>query len=229
MLRSLPSVLADLVDVATYVFVADQLVSRGGETAPGLGADWRRNLRFVIPVREPDRWSSPELIAKLQNLLGFMSEDNFKFEFVSGAGWFDGTDYFDFGGDIEEVVLFSGGLDSLCGAVERLSTSRSRILLVSHQSSSKIAKRQKELARELGTRFGNRVLHVPVRVTLHGLEPVERTQRTRSFLFAALATAVARITGADGFTLFENGERLLRAQSWSFGGQVRRFRSGRAG
>jgi hypothetical protein len=29
MLRSLPSVLADLVDVATYVFVADQLVSRG--------------------------------------------------------------------------------------------------------------------------------------------------------------------------------------------------------
>jgi 7-cyano-7-deazaguanine synthase in queuosine biosynthesis len=205
MLQSLPSVLADLLDVATYVFVADQLVRRGGATAPGLGMDWRRNLRFVVPVREPEKWSSSQTIGHLERLLGFMSEDNFRFEFAAGKGWSDATDYFEFGGEIEEVVLFSGGLDSLCGAVDRLSTSHSRVVLVSHQSSTKIANRQKELARELGARFEGRILHIPVRVAVRGLKPVETTQRTRSFLFAALGMAVARISGANGFTLFENG------------------------
>ena len=40
---------------------------------------------------------------------------------------------------------------------------------------------------------------------MQGIEPVERTQRTRSFLFGALAGTVARIAGASGFSLFENG------------------------
>jgi hypothetical protein len=40
---------------------------------------------------------------------------------------------------------------------------------------------------------------------MRGTEGSERTQRTRSFLFGALGAAVARIAGAAGFSLFENG------------------------
>src|SRR5688572_27718029 len=82
MLRSLPPILADLLDVATYVYAADQMVSRGGATATSLGSEWRRDLRFIVPVREPEAWVAPEVSSSLGQLLGFMSEDNFRFEFV---------------------------------------------------------------------------------------------------------------------------------------------------
>ena len=205
MLASLPATLADLLDVATYIYCADQLVSRGGSTGRQLGADWRRELRFVIPVREPDRWSSPEVTQRLERLLAFMSDDNTRFEFVRARDGPTGSGYFDFGSEVDEVALFSGGLDSLSGAVDRLSKGASRLLLVSHQSSTKIAKRQRELARELAARFPNRVLHIPVRVTMRGIEAVETTQRTRSFLFGALAATVAQVGHASRLALFENG------------------------
>ncbi len=128
-----------------------------------------------------------------------------RFEFIPAKNLPAGSDYFDFCTNIEDVVLFSGGLDSLAGAVDSLINNSARLLLVSHQSSTKIANRQKELARDLSARFPGRVLHVPVRISMHGNEGSERTQRTRSFLFGALGATVARIAGASGFSLFENG------------------------
>lgn len=205
MLKALPATLADLLDVAAYIYAADQMVSRGGETASRLGTDWRRDFHFVVSVREPERWASPEVSSALSQLLAFMSEDSFRFEFVQARDPPRATDYFDFGGEDEEVVLFSGGLDSLAGTVDRLLNGTARLLLVSHLSSTKIGSRQKELATELAQRFPRRVVHIPVRIRMHGLEPVERTQRTRSFLFGALAAIVARISGAAGFSIFENG------------------------
>jgi 7-cyano-7-deazaguanine synthase in queuosine biosynthesis len=205
MLATLPPVLADLLDVAAYVYAADRRVSRGGETASRLGADWRREMRFIIPVRAPERWSSPEVTGSLERLLGFMSEDSMRFEFLEAGDATGGSNYFDFGGDNAEVVLFSGGLDSLTGTIDRLASSDVPLLLVSHQSSTKIASRQKELAAELGRRFSSRITHFPVRVRMRGSEGSERTQRTRSFLFGALGAAVAHIADADGFSLFENG------------------------
>jgi 7-cyano-7-deazaguanine synthase in queuosine biosynthesis len=204
-----PDVLTDLLEIAAYVHCADQIVSRGGEVSRGLGADWRRDLRFIVPVREPDRWSSPEVRGSLQRLLGFMSDDTFRFEFVDMRDPPPVEGYLNFGEEIgdrsDEVLLFSGGLDSLAGAVDRLCNGKSRLLLVSHQSSTKIADRQYFLASELANRFPGRVLHVPVRLTKHGLRAVETTQRSRSFLFGALAALVSSMSGTHGFRCFENG------------------------
>ncbi len=43
MLADVPPVLTDLLEIAAYVYCADQLVSRGGESMRALGTDWRRN------------------------------------------------------------------------------------------------------------------------------------------------------------------------------------------
>ena len=106
----------------------------------------------------------------------------------------------------DEVVLFSGGLDSLSGAVEELSTNGKRIALVSHRSSSKIYDHQKQLVAELKPRFPKKVMHLPVLVTRQ--EPLrvqEYTQRSRSFLYTALACVVARLLGNNRIRFFENG------------------------
>jgi 7-cyano-7-deazaguanine synthase in queuosine biosynthesis len=205
MLTSVRGVLADLLEVATYIYCADQFVSRGGATGSGLSAGWRRDLRFVIPVREPDRWSSTEVTGSLQRVLAFMSDDNARFEFVRETAEPPATEYLDFGSGSDQVALFSGGLDSLAGVADRLAHGKGRLLLVSHQSSTKIANRQQELARDLARRFPNRVIHIPVRVHTQVAPATETTQRTRSFLFAALGAAVARVGGTNQLSLFENG------------------------
>ena len=71
MVADVPAELTDLLEVAAYVYCADQLVSRGGEATRALGGDWRRKLRFVVPVRKPELWTSVELKLGLERLLSF--------------------------------------------------------------------------------------------------------------------------------------------------------------
>jgi 7-cyano-7-deazaguanine synthase in queuosine biosynthesis len=211
MVANVPNLLTDLVEIATYVFCADQAVSRGGEVMKAMGTTWRRQFRFVIPVREPERWSSPEVSGALTDALTFLSDDEFRFEFTELSRPRAFQSYLDLERDAsaafrpDEVVLFSGGLDSLGGAIEELAGHGRGIALVSHQSSPKMSKRQKQLAAELTHRFPGRVLHVPVRVTRQGRGAPETTQRTRTFLFASLAIVVARMLGRNRILFFENG------------------------
>ena len=97
-------------------------------------------------------------------------------------------------------------LDSLAGAVEELSKNEQCIALVSHRSSSKIFDHQKRIVTELKRLFPKRVMHIPVQVTRQApLRVQEYTQRTRSFLYTALACAVARLFGNKRIRFFENG------------------------
>jgi 7-cyano-7-deazaguanine synthase in queuosine biosynthesis len=106
----------------------------------------------------------------------------------------------------DQVLLFSGGLDSLAGAVQELSLTDDRIVLVSHRSSDRVFSRQKDLAGALSTLFPERVLHVPVDITMkQELDDVEFTQRTRTFLFSAIGCIVAEMMGCARIRFFENG------------------------
>lgn len=101
--------------------------------------------------------------------------------------------------------MFSGGIDSLAGTVDSLAKGR-RLVLVGHHSAPKVVNVQKALVRKLRhLGFGRQLFHVTVNVTNTGTEPVEPTQRTRSFLFASLAFVLARMFDRDRFTFYENG------------------------
>jgi hypothetical protein len=45
LLESEPELLTDLVEIATYVFAADNLISRGGDALAKMGKAWRRSYR----------------------------------------------------------------------------------------------------------------------------------------------------------------------------------------
>jgi 7-cyano-7-deazaguanine synthase in queuosine biosynthesis len=212
LVRNIPSLLIDLIEIATYVFCADQAISRGGEVQQGMGADWRREFRFVIQVRNPGHWNRRNVSEALCSTLSFLSDDNYTFEFEKATHPVPFQNYLEFSGDSgvefkpDEIALFSGGLDSLSGAIEELSKNGTRVALVSHRSSSKIFDHQKYLVAELKQRFPNYVMHIPVLATRQGpLRVKEHTQRTRSFLYAALACVVARLFGNSRIRFFENG------------------------
>jgi hypothetical protein len=65
LLRNVPDVLVDLLEVASYIYAADAAIARGGKTDAQMGASWRRKFRFVIPVRQPDLWSSSAVLTAL--------------------------------------------------------------------------------------------------------------------------------------------------------------------
>jgi 7-cyano-7-deazaguanine synthase in queuosine biosynthesis len=210
---SVPDSVADLVEVATYVYCADQRFSRGGKAEFDYGDKWHRHFCFRIPVREPEVWGRPGLRDALKETLGFLSDDTVELEFVQHPrpARFDDYLFGDRRGDptgIEEVMLFSGGLDSLAGAVQEILVGRRKVALVSHRSTSKIGPTQRHLVRELSQRLADKShspLHLPVTINKGKRLAHEYTQRTRSFLFVAIGAAVARLLGRDRVRFYENG------------------------
>jgi hypothetical protein len=213
MVANLPPILADLIELATYVYIADQAVTRGGHTTGAHGELWRRRFRFVVPVRDLDTWNRQSVGEALTDLLTFLSEDEFSFEFVELTGGPSLQEYLDFGTTnplkmtADEVLLFSGGLDSLAGACETVLAHDRRPILVTHRSASKLYPRQDRLIAALRARASqDRLVHVPVRIRKASkLLDREYSQRTRSFLYACLAAVVAHMAGVPRVRFFENG------------------------
>jgi 7-cyano-7-deazaguanine synthase in queuosine biosynthesis len=103
--------------------------------------------------------------------------------------------------ELDEVCLFSGGLDSLIGALDLLKEGR-RPLLVSHYWDAETSKAQTSLLKKLVAKYAKSEIH-SVRVRLGfdrnhlGTEQTEETQRSRSFLFFALAALATSTLGED--------------------------------
>lgn len=210
MARDVPGPMQDLLDVAAYVFAADQAVGRGGRRETG--ELWRRRLSFHIPLRSPDLWSRRDVTESLIDALSFVSDDDYSFTFSSLDRAEPSQLYFEnLVSDLaaDEVVLFSGGIDSLGGAVEALIGRRRRVALVSHRSSPKRVPALEYLAGDLNRRVAGRVHHIPIWATKAEDVGREYTQRTRSFLYASLAAVVARMLGLSKIHFCENGVTSL--------------------
>ena len=81
MYHPVPPAFLDLLDVAAYVYAADQAVGRGGSGVTDYGACWRRDFVFRVPVRDPDLWRSPEVYTPLVSVLSFLTDDEYLLDF----------------------------------------------------------------------------------------------------------------------------------------------------
>jgi 7-cyano-7-deazaguanine synthase in queuosine biosynthesis len=211
MWRDVPTSLLDLIDIAVYVYCADQAITRGGDGVQDFGQNWRRRLFFRIPVRNVDLWNSKRTQAELVSTLSFLSEDEFHFQFEQLRKEEPFQHYLDFNttpfeGTVEEVVMFSGGIDSLGGAVQEAVVDKRRIVLVNHRSTQKLSRRHRDLVNLLGKKAeGASPIHIPVRINKKKHLGREYTQRTRSFLYVALGGTVATMVGLNRLRFYENG------------------------
>lgn len=206
----LPDRILDLLEIAAYVFAADRWTRRGTPESLEYHG-WARSFEFRIRVRDAEFWSASPVRKALREALLFMTGDKeYSFEFKSGHRT-PAANLFDLAKtslpipDEVTVLLFSGGLDSLAGAAECLNYRTSHLCLVSHESQPGTIRTQRALADALEERFPSRIMRVPFSLTLHRLRAAEETQRSRSFLFAAIAFAVAAALGQNEFQVCENG------------------------
>jgi hypothetical protein len=169
MVANVPPRLADLLEIASYVYCADQFSRRETTIMRDLGTAWRRTFCFEVPVRDLMFWSQSDVQNALFDLLGFLSEDAYAFRFHRTDRDERELDaYLDLGAETEtsdvasaaprftpnRIILFSGGLDSFAGAAETLLAKGERAVLVSHQSAALVRSRQADLVHALRRHTG---------------------------------------------------------------------------
>ena len=202
--------LIDLLEIAAYVYAADCSTSREGWTKSTVTENWQRDFTFVIPVRDHAFWSQGKTSTLLVDALQFLSSDKFTFDFRPSPPIITVQEFLDFGEedwpfyDVVRVIMFSGGLDSLTGAVETAKRGE-RLVLVSHRSVPAMDARQKKLFNKLKELYGPDMVRIPVWVNKDENIKGDYNQRTRSFLFSALGVVIAASVRAGGVRFFENG------------------------
>lgn len=212
-MKNPPAVLLDLLDLAAYLYAGDQCVPRGGTRSFDYGDRWDRRLRYVIPLRKPKAWDRAEVKEALAELLGWMTDDQFEFSFPKYEEAPKLPSYLEFDKDtpnptgIEEVCLFSGGLDSLAGAVKEAVVDGRRVALVSHSPAPQLHKRQEQLLKALAEKCKPRKRPFFVHVWANKSSKLTKdtSQRIRSFLYASLGAVIAGVFKLNRIRFYENG------------------------
>lgn len=180
---------------ALGVWAADKLLPRKSQPDA-----WTREIVLHLPTTPEWAGLSPPFARVLNFLTGDLWTIKARKSFLNLG----------FAGKWEQswqpdaVALFSGGLDSLVGAIDQLADGR-RLLLVSHHDYGQLASTQQGLAEALIGHYGpERVQHLNLRVQFP--EAPELTLRSRSLLFLALGLTAAAAFGPETPLLLpENG------------------------
>lgn len=213
----LPDRLIDLLEIASYIYVSDRLASRGGNDLIEYHS-WARDMKYKIKVRDINFWKQSKIKKSLSSLLCFMTGDKsytFNFDKLTTQKpmqpkLFQEDDLRQEYNEKVNVVLFSGGLDSLSGIIDTLETKQNeKICLVSHQPGSpSITRTQDQLFEALKNhdKYRNQIVgHIKLNCGLKETKAKEESQRTRSFLFLVFAFIVAYFHKQKTVTVFENG------------------------
>lgn len=205
--QEFPSIIADLIDLAVAIHTTDRLI-----TQP-LDQD-QAQILVVLPVRHPEILNTASLHNKLFSLL----------EWATGRRWFfDFQKRLDSGRFIEqqslllstethidEVALWSGGLDALAGVYTRLqANAREKFMLFGTGSNNKVYARQETVFKALQPYFHNNnrlnLCRVPIHFSDSKLHPKNKISRARGVVFTLLGSACAYLMGQKELFVYENG------------------------
>jgi 7-cyano-7-deazaguanine synthase in queuosine biosynthesis len=197
-----PSRAQDLLAIAMAVFAADLRIPRA------MSEDrWQRDLTVHVPVFEVSVWekAAPLLIPMLSFLTGDVWDFRFR-ERPPSEAVSPRVATVDVAG-VEDVALFSGGLDSLAGAIDLLESGKP-VALVGHYGAGVTNSIQKTVLAALQAHY--EALVVPFMFHVQPLKPNEgegeQSMRSRSLLFLAMGVAVATALGGDRrLVVSENG------------------------
>lgn len=204
----------DIFLIGCYVYGIDILLPRKDFSTNG----WSRDIEVDFPVESPEIFENGK--TELEHLLSFLTGDEWNISFTKR----EVTSLYAFKPrakvftdryrqSFNKVSLFSGGLDSLVGVIDHLSSSKDKIVLVSHYDAAfKGAKSDQDKIHKILSRKYSHYHFIQTRVDLSSSDvngnerENEPSLRSRSFLFLCQAIFVAHSIG-DGIEVLipENG------------------------
>jgi 7-cyano-7-deazaguanine synthase in queuosine biosynthesis len=203
--QEFPSVIADIIDLAVAIHASDRL-SVQDPRQPQI------QLQVCLPVRHPEILNQSSLQQQLCDLLEWVTGKKWSFEFKRRYQpgrliehepllWSSGP-------DVDEVALWSGGLDALAGLYARLkqSPSKSFALFGSGSNDNNYA-RQQHVFHGLQPLFPNRLdlCRAPIRFDKSSHHAKNSFSRARGIVFMLLGSAYAYLRGCKILQVYENG------------------------
>lgn len=201
-IKDINPIYEDLFTIGLSVFAVDKRIPRSC-----FDDNWTRELKVNIPVFEFDKWNNE--VNRVNAMLRYLTGDKWDVAFRE-------TEYSIFHDEIkrrktnplpqcDSVCLFSGGLDSFCGAIHLLKNGHSPCL-VGHNEYPKLQKKQNELAEmfreeypSLNAEFISFTAgsYAPKYVNGTLFNGSENTSRGRSLLFLCVALVMASVLGEN--------------------------------
>ncbi len=187
-----PIEIVDFFNISAAIYGIDRFIERKVNSVDG----WSRELSVEFPVADVKKWKAVK--EELGALLSFQTGDYWTVDFYQNKFTFPNKPLEpEFNSTFAQVNLFSGGLDSLIGAIDFLkSKGNEKVLFTSHYDSQMHGPKgdQKDLLKEIEAVYPGRFAYIPsIRVSLdNSTIPKETTFRSRSILFIGIALMVAQ-------------------------------------
>lgn len=203
------SEIRDFFFITCSVYGIDRFVNRKLHSVDG----WSRELNISFPVSEIKVWNNVK--KDLEELFSFLTGDYWNIDFYKSD--FTNPEFelsIDFEEKYKQLNLFSGGLDSLIGAIDFLKKyPKNKLLLASHYDSQMKGPKgdQEDLLELLNKKYKGQFDFVPsVKVTLSQTTTIrETTFRSRSILFIGIALLISQGKGIKDINVPENGSVSL--------------------
>jgi len=179
----------DILTVASGIYATDLCFQR---------EEREQNIRTIdLSIEVVNKHAWERVKNDLRYALMVLSKDNWNISFVQKSG----IAVSHFTSDMRDgaVLLFSGGIDSMCAASEFLRRNEG-VVLVSHntQGNAVVDNCQKNVHEALEKHYKKALEHIHIKVFGRNKgdfkfpEERENSQRTRSYLFLSLAAVVMR-------------------------------------
>lgn len=216
--RDKESIAFDFLFFAVLIYNIDRFVNRHIFSLEG----WTREIVITnMPVLHVDKFQRVK--AKMDNAINFLTGDVWNINYCQSEGiLYQAKENIMNWGDIsvfEKVCLFSGGLDSLIGAIDELETisQQKKLFLISHKDLGKEGIDQNNIMTIFSRQhlYENKYSQIQTSVGIGKKEMGERiaresTFRSRSLLFIGMGIYVAYKLGRDiPLVIPENGTIAL--------------------
>lgn len=185
-----PLVLTGLLILSAEVYAIDRSFDRKKESIDG----WSREFEVIFKV--PNAILFQTQSDNINSLLNFLTGDYWSctFEEAPLIEWIHFEDNIAEYNDIAQVNLFSGGMDSLIGAIDYMEEHdvQHKLFLASHYDSKMGGPKidQKKIVAEFRHQYQDRFIYL----SPEGISPTvseEKTCRSRSLMFLSIAIMIA--------------------------------------
>lgn len=204
----IPTIATSFLYFAAIIYAIDRSISRKRYSIDG----WSRELDVTIKIPDSEEFDIQK--GQLCQLLSYLTGDYWTLTFqetlpIKVTKHIDSS-YFE---DIAQVNLFSGGLDSLIGAIDFMSQyPENRLFLASHYDGDMAGPRtdQNKLLQHFASKYKGQYIVFPKRhsIKIISQQSAETTCRSRSLMFIAIALQIAEYSRSR-IVIPENGSVSL--------------------
>lgn len=202
-----PSALFELLIMSGIIYSVDRTISRKRFSINGL----TREMTINLPTSNLTLWNT--LTKSLEELLSFTTGDIWSVKFsLSNNYELPSVPLPENCKEVSAVSLFSGGMDSLIGAIDLAQIELGKIFLASHYDSTMGGPKgdQDKVFKMLNEYYPKKFIRFKkaVRIQPQKHKNSELSSRSRSLMFFAIAAIIAEALGTD-IVIPENGSVSL--------------------